>query len=241
MIIHVYTMVHNEEALMPFFMRHYGRFAQKIVVLDNESNDRTAAIAREGGAEVIPVDTGGKHRVRVLRKEMNTRYWASRGKADWVICAEGDEFLWHPDLPALLEGYWRRGITLPRVQGFDMVADAPPVGAGQIYEHLKHGFPAELYAKRAVFNPMLDINFGPGGHTALPCGPVVQTERTDLKLLHYRYLGEEYFVRRYEEHRRRICEENIRNDWGTECLTDHRERYRKDLEEARAKIVQVVP
>lgn len=241
MIVHVYTMVHNEEALMPYFLRHYGRFASKITVLDNESDDRTAEIARAGGAEVIPIDTGGRHRVRVLRREMNTRYQKSRGNADWVICAEGDEFLWHPDLLRVLKDYWKQGITLPKIQGFDMVADLPPTSPGQIYDEIKHGFPSETYAKRAVFNPMLDINFSPGGHTVVPWGPVVESAAAEIKLLHYRYLGEEYFVRRYEQHRRRTCEENILNDWGTECLRDQRKRYARELDIAAPKVLQVVP
>lgn len=241
MIVHVYTMVHNEEALMPYFMRHYGRFAQQITVLDNESSDRTAAIARDAGAVVFPVDTGGQHRVSVLQRVMNWRYKESRGKADWVICAEGDEFLWHPDLPGLLDRYSKEGVTLPKVTGFDMVAAAPPQGSGQVYEELKHGFPNIMFGKRAIFHPSIDIRFDPGGHKAFPTGPVVESVAEDIKLLHYRYLGEEYFVKRYQDRRARHSEENLAHGWGAECLEDHRERYRRELSANGGAIEQVVP
>lgn len=241
MIIHVYTMVHNEEVLMPYFLRHYNRFASKITVLDNESDDWTADMAHIAGVSVIPIDTGGKHMISTLQREMNSRYKASRGKADWVICAEGDEFLWHPDLPGLLEKYLSLGITVPKIQGFDMVSDKPPTGGGQIYDEIKQGFHNVRYAKRAVFNPMVDINFDHGGHTCNPRGPVAESPFAEIKLLHYRYLGEEYFERRYQEHRKRLSEESIRYDIGTECLGDHRARYRKELQAVQGNVMQVIP
>jgi len=241
MIIHVYTMVHNEEVLMPYFMKHYSLFASKITVLDNESEDWTADIARLMGAEIIPIDTGGKHMVSILMLEMNERYKASRGVADWVICAEGDEFLWHPDLPGLLQRYLKLGITVPRIQGFDMVSVNPPKGTGQIYEEIQHGFHNILYGKRAIFSPMVDIRFDRGGHTCHPLGPVVESPLAEIKLLHYRYLGEEYFERRYAEHRKRLSAESILRNFGTECLEDHRSRYRRELQAARGTIVRVVP
>ena len=241
MKIDVYTMVHNEEIMMPYFLRHYGRFASKITVFDNESNDRTAEIARSAGAEVIPIDTGGKHRVDTLQRVMNEEYKRSRGHADWVICAEGDEFLWHPDLPGLLEKYTKEGITFPKTSGFDMVADAPPNGSGQIWDEIKKGIPNKMYSKRAVFHPMVDVNFGPGGHHACPNGLVVESQEAEILLLHYRFLGEKYFANRYEIRRQRMSEEDLRRGLGARCMDDHQERYRKHLADAGPMIRTVIP
>jgi glycosyltransferase involved in cell wall biosynthesis len=241
MIVHAYTMVHNEEALMPYFMRHYSTFCQKITVLDNESTDRTAEIASRAGAEVIPLYTAGKHDVNVLRSVMNEEYKASRGVADWIVCAEGDEFFWYPKMKWLLEKYLRKAITLPQIEGFDMVADAPPSGPGQIYDEIKTGIPNKLYGKRGIFHPSIDINFKRGGHQAFPVGRIKESTNPDIKLLHYRYLGLPYFEKRYEEHRRRIPEESIARGWGIECLQDHRERYRAEVLEKKPLIAPVVP
>lgn len=241
MIVHAYTMVHNEETLMPYFMRHYKAFCQKITVFDNESNDRTAAIASAQGAEVIPIATGGKHNVEMLRTAMNEGYKASRGIADWVICAEGDEFFWHPKMMKLLERYQDLDVTLPKTLGFDMVAHNPPKGSGQIYEELKYGFPNVDYSKRGVFRPDIEINFTVGGHLAFPEGPVRESRAPDILMLHYRYLGLNYFAKRYEEHRRRLSHESILQKWGTECLEDHEARYLGEISAAEPMIRQIVP
>jgi glycosyltransferase involved in cell wall biosynthesis len=240
-IIHVYTMVHNEEILMPYFLRHYKAFCQKITVFDNESSDRTAEIAKAAGADVIPIATGGKHDVEMLLMAMNEGYAASRGIADWVICAEGDEFFWHPKMPKLLEKYKRNGITLPQIIGFDMVSNSPPQGPGQIYDEIKRGFPNNQYSKRGVFQPVLDINFKAGGHGAIPTGPVKESAEAEILLLHYRYLGLDYFSRRYEQHRRRLSEESLLMGWGLECLKDHKVRYNADLDASAHLITTVLP
>ena len=46
MTIHVYNIVHNEEFLLPYYLRHYEQFADKIFIFDDESTDRTAEIAK---------------------------------------------------------------------------------------------------------------------------------------------------------------------------------------------------
>jgi glycosyltransferase involved in cell wall biosynthesis len=238
MRIDVYTYVHNEERMMPYFIRHYGKYG-KITVFDNESSDRTATIAKDAGARVIPVDTGGKHEVSVLQWYMNEGYKGSRGKADWVILAEGDEFFWHFDLHGLLEEYMADGVTVPKVAGFDMVSDHPPGTSGQIYSELKHGFPSPRYCKRGVFRPEIDINFGPGGHDAWPSGNVVESASPEIRMLHYRFLGEDYFAERYEKHRSRRSRESAERKWDIECLEDHRERYRSEV--AGKTLIRVVP
>lgn len=44
--IHVYTICWNEERFLPYFLRHYGAFAEEITVFDNGSDDNSVAIAR---------------------------------------------------------------------------------------------------------------------------------------------------------------------------------------------------
>lgn len=241
MIVHAFTMVHNEETLMPYFMRHYKTFCAKITVYDNESTDRTARAVRQAGGHLIPVSTRGKHDVEKLREVMNEGYKVSRGKADWVVCAEGDEFFWHPQMTRLLEEYKKKGITLPLTAGFDMVADAPPARGGQIYEEITHGFPNYLYSKLGVFQPSININFKVGGHQAFPTGPVQKSLNADILLLHYRYLGLPYFMRRYEQHRRRLSAMSREKNWGTECLQDHKERYRSEIAASAERVRQIVP
>lgn len=241
MRVHVYTMLHNEELMLPYFLRHYGPIAEKIVVFDNESTDRTVEIALDGGAGVVPISTGGFHKTAVLQKVMNEAYKASRGKADWVICAEGDEFFWHPDLVNLLYRYRKEGITLPKVDGYDMVSEKAPSGPGQIYDEIKIGAPNWKYGKRGIFHPDIEINFTPGGHRVEAAGNVVENETAEIKLLHYRFLGEDYYASRNGEHRARISPENIARRWGTECLFDHIEKYRVEVEKVRPNLIQVVP
>lgn len=242
MIIDVYTYLRNEETILPYWLRHYKQFARRITIFDNESDDRTREIALAAGAVVIPVLTGGKHVVPIQRRIMSEEYKKSRGEADWVICAEGDEFFWHPNLIELLKCYKKEGVTFPKIQGYDMVSEAPPAGAGHVYEEIKHGFPnGRYFNKRGVFHPSIDINFEPGGHECDPVGKVVESPDAEIKLLHYRYLGEEYFVKRYEAHRSRMSDENRKGEWGIECLQDHRERFRNEMENAKPHLIQVVP
>lgn len=241
MIIHAYTYVHNEEFMLPYWLRHYSRFCSKITVFDNESTDKTAEIAKAAGAQVIPVDTGGKHRVEILQSFMNDGYKASRGEADWVICAEGDEFFYYSDLPKLLERYQDEGVTFPKIAGFEMIAPEPPKENGQIWEELKNGVASDMYSKRGVFHPNIDINFGFGGHQASPKGNVVESKESEIVMLHYRYLGLKYFADRYQVRRDRISREDHIRGLGVNCLEDHEIRYKRIMENHEHHAKPVVP
>jgi glycosyltransferase involved in cell wall biosynthesis len=216
MNIHVYAMAHNEELLMPFFLRHYKKFSNKIIIFDNESTDKTASIALSSGANVIAVPTDNKLMDSVLTRIKNEEYKKSIGIADWVIIVDIDEFLYHPQFLSVLEEYKNAGVTLPRVIGYEMVSSSLPVDRGQdIYEDIKIGFNNELYNKHAIFNPELDICYGIGSHSCKPKGRIVKSPFSDIKLLHYRFLGIDYIKSRWEIRKRRISEENVKNSWGT--------------------------
>ena len=57
--IHVYTMSYSEEMFMPYFLRHYTSFAERVVVLDNHSSDRTADIVRSFPGTVCGTSCSG--------------------------------------------------------------------------------------------------------------------------------------------------------------------------------------
>lgn len=212
MKIHVYTMAHNEEVLIPYFMRHYGHIAAKIYIYDNESTDKTAQIAGYSGATVIPFK--GPYSDRHLLQVKNQEYKKSRGEADWIIAVDVDEFIWHPNLVELLEGYLRDGITLPQVEGYDMISEAPPCGPGQIYEEIRFGIKCHWYDKRAVFHPDLDINYDIGCHNCNPRGKITHSKKREIKLLHYRLLGIDYLIGRWRIRVARQTDEQIQNRWS---------------------------
>jgi glycosyltransferase involved in cell wall biosynthesis len=118
MKIWLYTVTHNEAKILPFFLRHYGQFCDRITVFDDKSTDGTQEIvlgreearqeaARENEAtgeapagrnacryvlEPYPFSSGLDDRdfIRLATEA----YKAARGNADWVIWVDPDEFLY---------------------------------------------------------------------------------------------------------------------------------------------------
>jgi glycosyltransferase involved in cell wall biosynthesis len=216
MIVHTYALCFNEEVLLPYFLRHYGKASDRIVIYDNGSTDRSIEIIKASKAELRPFDTGGEHKDRAQTELKSTCYHESRGIADWVIVVDMDEFLWHPDFRGLLEKYSKDGITFPKVAGYDMVSPVVPSGQGQIYDEIQSGLRNSVYYdKREVFHPSIDINFSPGCHLSYANGNLKESAEADVKLLHYRYLGPDYFTKRYSMRMARISLDNVENGWGT--------------------------
>lgn len=210
MIIHVYAVCYNEEILMPYFLRHYGSFADQIFVFDNHSTDKTIVIVDSfPKATRIPFDTGDTFddmtHIAIKNLEYKKR---SRGIADWVVVVDSDEFVYHPNIISVLQNYKNLGVTLPKVSGFDMVSSALPSTSGQIYDEIKDGVFHPGYSKGAVFDPSIDINYEPGAHRCHPAGNIKESRVSEIKLLHYRFLGADFFVRRMRLHDARCSERN---------------------------------
>lgn len=220
MRVHVYTVCHNEEVLLPYFLRHYGAIADEIVVYDDDSTDASREIvascprASLAYAHEIAPHTRGTYSEMALTRIRNNAYKRSRGRAEWVIVVDVDEFLYHPRLVDTLWRYHAEGITLPRTVGYDMVSEGPPRGMAHIYDEIKRGFINEEYAKRAVFDPMLSIRYAPGSHSCAPDGIVRESRDAELMLLHFRFLGEDYFVNKYATRQSRMSAESRARGWG---------------------------
>jgi len=240
MIIHVYTVCWNEEKMLPFFLQYYGSFAEKIVIYDNQSTDKSAKII-DGHPKTkrIVFDTGGKYVERRLTEIRNTAWMESRGKADWVMVVDVDEFLYHyPSLPPLLESYKAWGITFPKIDGYEMVSPIFPKRDASIFTHCKMGFPDAFYAKRVCFNPVIDVTFGPGSHKCQTSGKVKESMQPDIKLLHYHYMGPEFLETKRAGRWNRQSDDNRQNGWGIH--NDPANPYRKVFMDALKKSRPVI-
>lgn len=211
MVIHVYAVCYNEEVILPYFLRHYSAIAEQIVIFDNMSTDNSISIIKKfPKAEIIPYDSGGELRGDILGSIRNNAWKKSRGLADWVAVVDADEFLWHKNLINYLKACKKNHITIPVPEGFDMVSDSPPSSDGMIFDEIRSGVYNPLFCKFSVFNPNLvrEINYQPGCHQAHPSGKVVFDRNKGLKLLHYRFLGLEYVLKRHSACRERVSEYN---------------------------------
>jgi hypothetical protein len=203
-----FTLAFNEEVMIRYWARHYRTFCERLIVyVDTDTDDGTILIAEEEGAETRPYVSGGRLDDMAFIRFAEEQYKEARGKAEWFVWVDADEILYHPHLAGRLDTLRSQGVNAPPVTGYTMVADAPPTGDGQIYDELRMGFPAEAYSKPCLFDPELDIIWEPGKHTAHLSGGLVRataapdelngTATTDpLKLLHYRYLGEQWMLER---------------------------------------------
>lgn len=194
MKIDVYSVMRNEIQILPYFLRHYETFADRIFVWDDDSDDGTREVLDKHPKVVL---------LGLTEHGPNDHYWInklwpqykiiSRGYADWCICVDADEFVYHPSILSHLEKYKDSNINQIKCAGYTMFSESLPMTDGQIYEEITYGVPDKWSTKTVVFNPEIDILYGIGRHRCLPKTLEVNY---DFKLLHYRYLGFDYMVER---------------------------------------------
>ena len=223
MKIHAYIQTWNEATLMPYILRHYGSFCDKLIFNDDGSTDGTREMITACPiAELRDLGSGGVND-EIFLKHWTEDYKESRGEADWVILVDADEFIYHHDLRAMLEQYREHGVTMPLVQGYQMFSEEAPTTDGQIYQQLNCGFEYSDESKRAIFNPMLDVVYWHGRHrlnTVSP-PPVENPSGTpDIALLHYVGLGWDYFAGRRKSYQPRMSTTNRERHWGDYIFAD---------------------
>ncbi len=231
--------------MLPYFLRHYTKYAQQVTIFDNRSTDRSVEIVRSfANTAVESFETGEIMDESKLVEIRNTAWKRSRGRADWVIVVDIDEIIYHVDLPGYLASCAAGGITVCWPVGYEMYAREFPATSGQIYEELKFGIPRPKWNdKPVVWNPdaIEEMNLGEGSHTAEPVGRInVDSARRELKLLHYHLLGVDYVLPRYRARRERLTQEMNERKW---CFQYHFEadRINKRIGMIESQAWQIVP
>lgn len=244
MTIHVYTICWNEEKILPFFIRYYEQFADKIFFYDNESTDSSRRII-EASKKGVYRSYSSENEIRDdLYKYIKNNVWKhSRGVADFVVVVDCDEFVrskrgLRRDL-SLLKTF---GVTYIRAQGFDMVTEELDWNSSlQITDIVKNGFPFSRMNKTCIFNPnaIQEINYSAGAHNCYPKGRKRKFDGNfmngllgvNIKLLHYKEMGLDYLMARVEMLKNRLSDYNKENNYGSHYLRT-REEFKAEFDKA---------
>jgi hypothetical protein len=126
-IVHYYAVCWNEEAILPWMFKYYGQFVDLFTIYDNYSSDKTEdIISNNPNAKIIKFGKEGHFDDSANQKIKNQCWKHSRGKADWVVVCDMDEFLHHPDLKNLLQKLRQAKISFPATVGYEMYSEAVP-------------------------------------------------------------------------------------------------------------------
>lgn len=211
-VIHVYASMYNEAALLPFFLEHYSLLAERIYLYDNHSTDESVLLAaRNSNVCVRKIDTNGRLSEQALQMVRNEAWQASRGKADWIMLVDIDEFLHHRNWSGFFTRLDIDGSTVVRATGWAMVSREFPQSGRSLVEQCQLGVRDRYYSKPTLFRPdaIAEMNYLPGGHSAMPIGNVRWWSSRYLQLLHYKYLGLDYFLQRRREFRLRLDPDDL--------------------------------
>ncbi len=220
MKIHAYIIAYNEEKMIRHTLNHYAFVCEKVFLYDNHSTDRTVEIAgKYPFVEIRTFDSGNKIDERAYLKVKNNCWKGSQ--ADYVIVCDADEFLYSKNLNMDLSWLSERKVSLPKVEGYDMVCDEFPEDYSQLLtRQVKTGIRSQSFDKQMIFDPkrIREINYRPGAHACYPKGNLLTSEKPALKLLHYKYMGVEHVQARHTMYAQRLSRYNKENKYGAEYM-----------------------
>lgn len=227
----LYCIFSNEAALLPFFLRHYAPQMDRIVLFDNASTDNSQDVIGAYHSPYASIETFHYPAPRAVLDSAQAalfyeeHYKRARGLADFVLVVDLDEFIWSGaiSLRETLRGYKQQNIRAVKAQGYQMLSDVFPTDDRPITDQIRYGIRDTEYDKVCIFDPALDLSWRPGRHVCnVKDGTAYQT---DVKLLHYRYLGLEYFQKRNAYNFKNRSEAEMQAGRSYHVASNHQGKY----------------
>jgi glycosyltransferase involved in cell wall biosynthesis len=195
----VISPIKNEIDILPFFIDYYLNFVgvDKIIFSDGNSDDGSVEYIKTFGDKVeVIIEDHKEYDEENLMKSRNTIWRERKDEYDWIIIADADEFVYHPNIKELIAQYKLNGITVPTIAGSQMFStEFPKFEPGVFLPTLvKNGVKDPIWLdKQILFNPKeVDMWYSLGCHQAYPNGNAVQNFDIQLHMLHYKYLSRDY-------------------------------------------------
>lgn len=192
--------------MLPYFLRHYTPWVDRLIFYDGGSTDRTRQILWCCPKAEVRDWPGSPGMVDDEFTAFANEQWKeARGQAEWVVWVDCDEFLYCQNITQVLQHYLDTGVNGPQIKGFTMVSGHFPTTDGQIYDEIKTGFPDDVWSKQAIFRDNICYNMG--RHSINPKESGLRSSPTvEIKLLHYRALGMDYVRERHGRNWARVPE-----------------------------------
>lgn len=184
MKIELYAFTYNDEDILPFFLRHYEPLVDNMTFIDSGSTDKTLELIKKHEVIHTCLNWWDWDFLHDLRQNI----WRS-SVYDLIFFPDVDEFFYHPDLRRFLE---TNRYDIYRMEGYQMVARRFPSKGTNILD-LNMGVSCSLYNKYTLFDPKADLTF-PDAHNVTTTSKDICSFK--IKLLHYKYLGIDYLMKR---------------------------------------------
>ena len=231
-IVHYYAVCWNEERMLPFVFRHYDQFVDHYTFYDNYSDDSSEEIIHSHkNTSIVKFKTEGFDDVAHISIKNNC-WKCSRGKADYVIVCDIDEFAFSSNLRKYLQHIHTNHVSMPNPIGFNMYSKTFPSinNALNITDQVKTGVQDNGYSKCILFDPhrVVEINYDAGAHICHPYGQIVRGG--EYKVLHYKNLDLELVLERTVINAHRLSPTNLKMNLGYAYLYPE-ERIRKEFED----------
>lgn len=220
-IVHYYALCWNEENMLPFMLAYYEGFVDHFTIYDNYSNDNSENIIHShANTNIKKFSMGGKINDYIYQDIKNNCWKHSRGKADYVIVGDIDEFIYHKDIHHILAVLKNNNFSIVKPFGYNMYSKEFPTQGKPITEQVKRGIREPMFDKCILFNPhaIVETNYKPGAHECHPWGRVKVYRNEDIKLLHYKNIGLEQLLARNRLYASRLSKENKEKGYGAEYL-----------------------
>lgn len=180
--IHIYLLCYNESALIGHTIDHYQKQFKntRIVILDNESTDRSVEIAKSKGCEIRSwsSDNSIDDNKYILFKNHIWKEIRDTQDNQWIIVADMDEWLCISEEDLLNEN--AKGTTILSTIGYNMAADSKQEDLSDIDLHsVDRGFYWKEECKSLCFKraEIQEMNYEPGAHVCNPIGNLRFSEK----------------------------------------------------------------
>ena len=219
-MITIHQICYNEIKLLQFAHDFYKkRFPTATFVLhDNNSNDGSLTLAKKLGYKIEKFDTGGKMDNTKMANLKNTCW--KNDKTDWIMVVDMDELIDISEENLIKQQMM--GASVINTFGFNMINTSDNFNL----ENIDSGFRENnLYDKCLIFNKKFvkKMDWGIGCHQCNPKGSNVCFSNDRFFLMHYKYINEDYIVKRYKLLKKRQSDKNKKNNWCYQYNTEENE------------------
>lgn len=237
----------NEEDIIPYVIPYWRRIADKVVVFDNFSTDKSVELlSQHDWIEIRYFESDGQN--DAIQKTIKEQaYLEYKDKYDIIIITDMDELFYFKNFKAVSEAFIDGGYNVLATPIYSLCEDfKPPYSEDKLLHQQCHKFYKqkmnhmegfEDISKLSIFNTKItdSINMSVGQHYVYTNPRMMIMLSNDGFCLHMdKGFGEDYFVKKRKKMGANLSEANIKGGMAIEYLKSE-EESRKEYRDKQEK------